>query len=296
MGERTALVVLVAALAAGAVAGCGSGRDGGTAGTTSPAVAAASVTVPPSVTEGAAPRSTTTVAATVTSEAEPSSRPLAGRTVVLDPGHNGANGAHPATINRLVAVGNGRKPCNTTGTESVLGLAESRFNWLVAVEARRALRELGATVVLTRHDDRGVGPCVDRRARIANRHRADAAVSIHADGGPPGGRGFHVILPGPVPRVAGHDRIVGRSARMGRALRSAFRRGTGTGYSTYLGRRGLDVRSDLGGLNLATVPAVMLESGNMRNPADARRMSDPAWRRRAGDAIAEGVRAFLGGA
>lgn len=255
-----------------ATAGGATGGDAAGGGATGGTDGVVTATEPPAATDG---------------------RVLAGRTVVIDPGHNGANGAHPAAINRLVAIGNGRKPCNTTGTTSVRGLNESRFNWLVAIQARRALRALGATVVLTRQDDRGVGPCVDRRARIANANRAAAAVSIHADGGPPGGRGFHVILPGRVPQVAGHDRIVAPSERLGRALRAAFRTGTGSGYATYLGRRGLDVRTDLGGLNLARVPAVMIESGNMRNAADAARMSDPAWRRRAGRAIASGIRDFL---
>src|SRR5207253_8694044 len=38
---------------------------------------------------------------------------LAGRTVVIDPGHNGQNWAHTAEINRLVDIGNGTKACDT---------------------------------------------------------------------------------------------------------------------------------------------------------------------------------------
>jgi N-acetylmuramoyl-L-alanine amidase len=212
---------------------------------------------------------------------------------VLDPGHNGGNASHPAEINRQVDVGNGRKACNTTGTESVGGLAEARFAFLLAAHVRRALQADGATVRLTRSSNTGVGPCVDRRARIANRADADAAVSIHGDGGPSGGRGFHVILPGRVPQVDGHDGIVGPSARLGRALRASYRSGAGVPYSTYLGRSGLDVRTDLGGLNLLTVPGVMIETGNMRNAADARLMQSGSWRRKAGVAIAAGIRRFL---
>ena len=46
------------------------------------------------------------------------------------------------------------------------------------------------------HDNSGVGPCINRRAAIGNKAKADAAISIHADGGPPRGHGFHVIYPG----------------------------------------------------------------------------------------------------
>jgi N-acetylmuramoyl-L-alanine amidase len=220
-------------------------------------------------------------------------RPLAGRTVVLDPGHNGASASRPDVINRTVWIGNRRKACQAVGTTSVRGLAEHRYTWLLAGALRRELRARGARVVLTRGDDRGVGPCIDRRARIANAAEADAAVSIHGDGGPATGRGFHVILPGRVPQVGGHDAIVAPSRRLGLELRRAYRRGSGMPYATYLGRAGLDVRTDLGGLNLLRVPGVMIETGNMRNATDARRMSSAAWRARAARALADGVTRFL---
>lgn len=265
-------------------------RDRGAAGDLPSRAVSRTVTtagrLPPSVYAATSP-ATTDAARPV----EPA--PLAGRVVVVDPGHNGANGRHTAEIDRPVPIGNGSKPCNTTGTASVRGLSESRFNWLVAQHVRRALEADGARVVMTRHDDRGVGPCVDRRARIANAAEADVAVSVHADGGPADGHGFHVILPGRVPQVAGHDRIVAPSAALGRALRATYRTRAAVPYANYVGAAGLDVRTDLGGLNLLRVPGVMIETGNMRNPGDAARMSDPAWRRRAGAAIATGVRRYL---
>ena len=45
---------------------------------------------------------------------------------------------------------------------------------------------------MTRSTDTGVGPCVNTRAAIGNAAGADAAVSIHGDGGPVSGRGFDV--------------------------------------------------------------------------------------------------------
>ena len=48
-----------------------------------------------------------------------------------------------------------------------------------------------------RTNDTGLGPCVDMRAKIGNRATGPArlAFSVHADGGPVSGRGFHVIEP-----------------------------------------------------------------------------------------------------
>ena len=95
--------------------------------------------------------------------------PLAGTTIHVDAGHNGANATHPAQINRLVPAGTGgyRKACDTTGTETNDGrLTESRFTLDVARRLQRRLQRLGATVVMTRTTDDGVGPCVNERAAI----------------------------------------------------------------------------------------------------------------------------------
>ncbi len=217
---------------------------------------------------------------------------LAGRTVVLDPGHNGGNAAHPEVINRLVPIGNGaRKACNTTGTATASGYTEARYTLSVARLAARMLRRDGAEVVLTRRDNRGVGPCIDRRARIGNRERADAVVSIHADGGPPGGRGFHVIRPSWIDGLT--DDIHDESLRLGRSLRAAYGAGTGLPRATYLGGDGLVARSDLGGLRLSNVPAVFVETANMRNAADAARVRSSRFRRRIARGIADGIRRYL---
>jgi N-acetylmuramoyl-L-alanine amidase len=235
-----------------------------------------------------------TLAALLAVAAAVAAGPLDGRTVVLDPGHNGRNGAHPERINRQVHVGGGMyKACNTTGTATASGYAESRFNLAVARAAARMLRRDGAEVILTRADDRGVGPCITRRARIANRAEADAAVSIHADGGPPGGRGFHVIRP---TRIEGlTDDIYAPSRRLGRLMRREYERRTALPRARYVGGDGLVARSDLGGLRLADVPAIFVETLNLRNADDAERAESPRFRRRIARGIADGVRAFLTG-
>ena len=218
--------------------------------------------------------------------------PLAGRTIVLNPGHNGGNGGAPGAINRQVPIGQGQtKACDTTGTSTNGGYAEAAYAWDVAVRARRILRKRGARVVFTRSDNHSIGPCVDQRARIANRAHADATVSIHADGGPASGFGFHVIEPA---RIRGlTDDIFTRSHRLAVDLRSAFRRRTGEPYANYIARHGLDRRSDLGGLRLADVPSVFIETGNMRNAGDAARMVRSSYRLTVARGIADGIQRFL---
>lgn len=220
--------------------------------------------------------------------------PLAGVTVVVDPGHNGLNYRYPRIVNRIVYAGNGVwKACNTTGTATRAGYSEHAYTWSVATRLAAVLRARGARVVLTRPDDRGVGPCIDRRAAIGNAARATLVMSIHGDGSTAAGaRGFHVISS---TRMVGGTGVTAASGRLARVLRDAFRAGTGMPFANYTaGGDALAVRKDLGGLNLSTRPAVMIETGNMRNATDARLMSSPAFRQREAVALADGIQRYLG--
>ncbi|MGW3041849.1 N-acetylmuramoyl-L-alanine amidase [Kitasatospora sp. NPDC001159] len=280
--------------------------DSGPAGATAaPAGAVQSTTQAPGAPE-APPTSGTpaaTPAATGTPTGTPSGTPtsapggtadLAGRTVVLDPGHNPGNFAHPTEINRQVDIGNSRKECDTTGTETDSGYTEADYTLDVSRRARALLTAWGAKVVLVQDGDRAWGPCIDERAKAGADAHADVAVSVHGDGGPASGSGFHVIMPAKV--VAGkadNSAIVEPSHRLGLLLRQHFHDATGEPYADYIADEGLDTRSDLGGLNLSTVPKVFIECGNMRNSVDARRMTDPQWRQQAAQGIADALAAFL---
>ncbi|WP_331272235.1 N-acetylmuramoyl-L-alanine amidase [Motilibacter aurantiacus] len=225
----------------------------------------------------------------------PAPLPLEGRRIVLDPGHNGDNALHPEVTGRPVDAGGFSKPCNTTGTATDAGYPEHAFAFDVARRAATILRGLGATVSLTRPDDSGVGPCVDRRARIANERRAEVVVSIHADGASSRARGFHVIEPGLAPD-RGNLRVLGASDELARALRASFGGVTGLPRATYAGglrEPGLARRSDLAGLNLARQAATLVECGNMRNSSDASFLSSASGRGKAARGIAEGVLAYL---
>lgn len=285
------------------LAGCGDGGGGTAAAQAGPSGGAA--TTPP-----ATPSPTPTKAAPSPSKSPstPPSKapsktppapdgPLSGRTVVIDPGHNPTNHLHTAEINRQVDIGTGHKECDTTGTATNGGYPEAEFTLDVAHRLRTLLRDQGATVILTYDRDRAFGPCVDERARIGNKAHADAVVSIHADGSAVGNRGFHVILPASV-RGGGADtsKIVAPSRDLGTRIAGLFVRSTGSSPSNYIGgKTGLDVRKDLGGLNLSTVPKVFIECGNMRDPEDAALLTDPGWRQKAAQGIADGISSYLRG-
>src|SRR6516162_5717694 len=157
----------------------------------------------------------------------PARPPLAGQIVGIDPGHNGRNYTSPAFLNRKVWNGREWEGCDTTGTRTTGGYTEARFTWNVAVYLRADLIRMGARVVMTRTGNHGLGPCVDTRARILDRAHANVSSDVHA-----------MML-----------------------------RDTAIRVSDYYGRNGYISRNDLAGLNLTTMPKVLLECGNMHNAA-----------------------------
>jgi N-acetylmuramoyl-L-alanine amidase len=191
----------------------------------------------------------------------------------------------------LVNAGTLTKPCDNSGTQTAAGYTEAAYNLDVAERLAELLREAGAHVILTRTAETPWGPCITERAAIANRVHAAVAISIHADGGPPSGRGFHLIYPPSIPGLT--DDISAESWRLALDVRRSFFVATGMPYSTYVGRAALDVRSDLGGLNLSDVPKVFIETGNMRSARDASLLSSPPFRQKEAVALASGLSDFL---
>ncbi|WP_328762605.1 MULTISPECIES: N-acetylmuramoyl-L-alanine amidase [unclassified Streptomyces] len=235
--------------------------------------------------------------ATPKADPSPSKGPLAGRTVVIDPGHNTGNFKHTSEIDEKVDIGTNRKECDTTGTTTNSGYMEAEFTLDVSRRLRTVLEAKGLKVVLTHEADRAWGPCIDERARIGNGAAADAVVSVHADGVSEGNRGYHIILPAKVKGGAADTApIVGPSRDLGERIASNFARTTGSAPANYLGSgTGLVVRDDLGGLNLSTRPKVFIECGNMRDAKDAALLTSPEWRQKAAQGIADGIVGFLGG-
>jgi N-acetylmuramoyl-L-alanine amidase len=220
-------------------------------------------------------------------QAEPIS--IAGMIVFLDPGHNGAN---DASINRQVPNGRGgTKECQTSGTSTNTntGYPEHSFTWEVVLRIRSMLTQLGVRTAMSRGNDDALGPCVDERAAMANALHPNAIVSIHADGGPTSGRGFHVNYSAP-PLNAAQS---GPAMQLAQIMRDQLQ-ASGIPPANYIGTNGLYGRADLAGLNLAEYPAILVELGNMKNPADVALITTPEGRQKYAEAVVKGIAGFLG--
>ena len=276
--------------------GAGSGNSPTTTVSEDPATVTATVVVDPPSTP-APPKTTKSPSAT---QAPPKTTTKANgggsmtrKVVVIDPGHNGANGANPGIINQQVNAGFGQtKPCNTTGTETNAGYPEYRFNWQVAQHLKAELEAKGITVMMTRNSDDGVGPCVDKRAAIGNDADADAVISIHGDGDDASAHGFYVMTAGQTPDGIAPG-VTAQSSRLAGDVRDGLAE-VGLSPNSHLGENGLwTTRTDLAGLNLSLRPTVMIEAGNMRNAADAALMSSDAGQQQVAQGLAVGVVNYL---
>jgi N-acetylmuramoyl-L-alanine amidase len=78
-------------------------------------------------------------------------------------------------------------------------------------------------------------------------------------------------------------------------VRAALLQGTSMPESDYYGHDGLIDRDDLAGLNLTTVPKVLVECGNMRNATDAALLIQPSFQRALARAFTAAIVRFLTG-
>ena len=211
---------------------------------------------------GATASTASTAATSTTGTTAPAPAPiLAGRTIALDPGHNGGP-VPPGNV----YIGDGIwHPCDSTGTANRDGLTESALVLDVSLRVRVMLEALGARVLMTRTTNTGSGPCIDQRVKEANQAHVDVGVSIHADGteGPRDATGFHIAVPVLIPGQS--QAVVDASRQFAIQLRGAYAAATGLPVSNYLGVDGIMPRTDLANTNLPNHPRVLLELGVLNN-------------------------------
>nr|NLI50338.1 N-acetylmuramoyl-L-alanine amidase [Propionibacterium sp.] len=216
---------------------------------------------------------------------------LDGKVIALDPGHNTVP---IRSINQksVKYYGAGWRPCQNEGSTGLdKKTPEATIVWQITQYAVPILREQGATVVLSRPDDNGTGPCNDERAEIANRANADLLISIHGDGNEnQKNRGFHVIYS---KTMAGGEAVAAASKKAATIMVGDLRANTRIPTSNYVGSAldGTYENSDtLGVLNtMRTGPAILVEIGNIIQTDDWAIMSSPEGQEEIARALAIGA-------
>ncbi|MFM8154943.1 MAG: N-acetylmuramoyl-L-alanine amidase [Actinomycetes bacterium] len=229
----------------------------------------------------------------VVAPAQAADAPLAGKVIVLDPGHQLGN-SNPRFREQIAQTrfnGSIVKGCNTTGTATNAGFPEATFTWKVAKRLKPLLEAQGAIVLMTRTSNtrNAYGPCVWDRAGFANANKADALISIHADGAPAGAHGFFAIAPTRIKGWTTETYKVDR--RLSKAMIAGMK-AAGAPPANYIANQ-LQIRGDQSTINFSKVPTTIIEVGNMRNAKEAARMSSASGQQQYAQWLAAGIERFF---
>jgi N-acetylmuramoyl-L-alanine amidase len=180
---------------------------------------------------------------------------LRGKVICIDAGHGGhSSGAHGVTPD----------------------VWEKHLCLQMALEAARALRDAGATVILTRGDDTYLS--LDERIDLANEKGVDLFISIHCNAMPRAntmtGTETYYCTP--------------QSLDLARAMHSGMVGAMG-GRDGGIRRRGFAV------IRRTTMPSVLLEVGYINADGDEQKLSDTNYQRSVGEAIRDGVIRYFAG-
>jgi N-acetylmuramoyl-L-alanine amidase len=210
--------------------------------------------------------------------------PLAGKVVVIDPGHQ----AHADSALEPIGPGSSEKKAKVSGgtASPTTGTPESLVALAVGLRLRDALQALGIQVVMTR-TAQNVDISNSQRAKIANDAHADLAVRLHCDGSTDHSvHGFFTLYPASIKGWT--DDIAAISKQAATIIQREAVAATGATD------RGIQERSDLTGFNWSDVPDVLVEMGFMTNAAEDKLLESAAYQDKIVQGLVKGIVDFLG--
>lgn len=215
-------------------------------------------------------------------EATNTPRP-AGFVVCIDPGHQAKANTDPEPVGPGATDTKPKVSGGATGVTT--RVPEHEIALAISLKVRDRLERYGVTVVMTR-TTANVDISNAQRAQVANNAAANLFLRVHADSSTNASvNGVSTLYPGGNEWVAP---ISQRSLKAAGAIQREMLRSTGAAD------RSLAERADLSGFNWATVPSVLVETGFLSNPAEDKKLSDPAYQDKLADGIARGVLEYLG--
>jgi N-acetylmuramoyl-L-alanine amidase len=179
---------------------------------------------------------------------------LTGRVICIDPGHGGWK----------------------SGAQGLNGSKEGDICLALGQQLARALREAGATVLMTRDSDTHVS--LEQRWQFANQQQAELFISIHCNASP-----RHNTVSGTETYYC-----TPRSLALAQSLHSEVARVMG-------GRDGGIRRRQFAVVRHTTMPSVLLEVGYIDHLGDEAKLGDPAFQEEFGNAVRDGVIRYFGG-
>jgi N-acetylmuramoyl-L-alanine amidase len=185
---------------------------------------------------------------------------LAGKTVIIDPGHGGRD---PGAIG----------PSNTY---------EKRSNLAIALALNEILKQAGAEVFLTRSTDASPATTyseandLEARVNLANSYEADLFVSIHNDAA------LNPLVQGTSVYVSDANPKPDESLQLAKSIQSAL---TSALKTNNLGVK----KANFYVIKYTEMPAVLVEAAFLTNPYEEARLQNPVFRKNVAAAIYRGI-------
>lgn len=157
------------------------------------------------------------------------------------------------------------------------GIQEKDVVLPISLKLGQALQTMGYTVYYTRTNDVEID--LEPRVAAAERINADVFVSVHANSLAAGNSD-----------ISGIETYYSRNSTIGRELASYV-------HEQIIAGTGANDRSVRGAgfyvIARTSMPAILVETGFVTNPAEARNLNSPDYQKRMADAIARGIDQFM---
>lgn len=157
------------------------------------------------------------------------------------------------------------------------GIQEKDVVLPISLKLGQALQSMGYTVYYTRTNDVEID--LEPRVAAAERINADIFVSVHANSLAPGNSG-----------ISGVETYHSRNSTVGKELANYV-------HSQVISGTGASDRSVRGAgfyvIARTSMPAILVETGYVTNPTEARNLSNPDYQKRMANAIARGIDQFM---
>lgn len=187
-------------------------------------------------------------------QVDPDLIPLKGKIIVVDAGHGGTD---PGACK--------------------LGVKEKDITLQIALKTRKSLEKLGATVIMTRADDK-IDLELEDIVRVTMAAKPDLFISIHVNSMPNSKKynGLQTYFRTDM----GHSRLFAHTVH--------------ASILKHTGAEDKRVRTAKFYVVNLPIPAVLIETGFITNDKERKNLVNPVWQQKTADGIAEGVVLYYG--